>query len=113
MKLISEEGENVETFKHKLCELLSKINNAGPIPDNISILVINTFLNASVPTFHQQVNQLYIGLTSDSSFKSPDEIMSELETLYLFYLMRFGNPLLIALSLIKNLPGFNKLITIR
>ena len=114
MKLNSGEGENVAAFNHKLHELLSKINNDGHIPDEISILVINTFLNASVPTFHQQVNNLYVVLASDSSFKSPDETMSELETLYLHLpRVRFGYPLLIMLSLIKNLLGFNKLIIIR
>ena len=84
MKLTSEEGENVEIFNQKLCELLSKNNNAGPIPDNISIPVINTLLNASVPTFQQHVNHLYLTLASNPSYKLPDEIMSDLETLYLY-----------------------------
>ena len=83
VKLIDEKGENVEKFNHKVKECIDQITNAGPEPEDLALLTIKLYFGASVPMFSQNVNNLFLTITSNRGALTHDDIMTELEQLYL------------------------------
>jgi hypothetical protein len=83
MSVAQEEGENVETFNKKLKGLIKKIEGVGPAPPDLPRLVIETFMSCQVTIFNTEVNRFFLELTKDHTKYTCNDILSELESLYI------------------------------
>ena len=82
MKLISEPGQNVNTFANKILELANRIEGSGGAPADLALIVAGTFLGGTVQAFELKVLGLHDRLDEDPACLDIKTMVKRLQSKY-------------------------------
>ena len=83
LDITQEAGENAPAFNTKVQEICEAIEQSGPIPQDLNLLVMRSFLKSQVPLFSNAIGTKYLELQMDPFKYNGRQILTHNEELYL------------------------------